>query len=322
MTGGAASVIGPLAQPAAEGVMTLGGSMTAEVLGTAALQAGTEGAGKLGDIGIETLVDKALLDLDSTATTESIKTIRITIKFKHTMRDASIGFFRASERIHTDTSLFTSFKDFLSDQKGWFSPYLFSTARRPVIPRKISPDVVFAHSPFLKGDYEVASKLLRESTHQINLCPSPSSLASGNTEPRRLVLMLLGITPYKLNSWTSCQRPGESIMNYLLLDGCPAVILPARPGTPLIAWDSITLKELYRLRGDLTKENGVVDCWCEFLSLCVDMNRVCHDGKGVSVVLRDAVEMCVQGAIKSAGSKAVEKEIDSSRAGLVIMRMP
>lgn len=135
--------------------------------------------------------------------------------------------------------------------------------------------------------------------------------------------MLVGLKPYKLNIWTSSQRPGESIMNYLILDGCPAVVLPARPGTPLLAWDSITLKQLYQLRGSPEQEKGVVDCWVEFLSLCVDMDRIQGGkGRGNEDVLRDAVELCVQGAFKSADCKAVEKEVDPSRAGLLVMRMP
>lgn len=51
-------------------------------------------------------------------TTENVKTIRITIKFKHTMKDASVGFFRASDKVHADASLFASVKDYLSTQKG------------------------------------------------------------------------------------------------------------------------------------------------------------------------------------------------------------
>lgn len=202
----------------------------------------------------------------------------------------------------------------------WFSPYLFSTCRRPVIPRKISPDVVYAHGPFLQGDYDIATRLLAESIHRIDLCiPTPPPMGNDAT-PRRLVLLLLGIKPYKLNMWTTSQRPGESIMNYLLFDGCPAIILPARPGTPLIAWDSITLKELYRLKGDTTKEKGVVDCWYEFLNLCVELERVRSERD--KDVLRDAIEICVHAALKSADCKAVDKEVDASRAGLVVMRMP
>ena len=41
--------------------------------------------------------------------------------------------------------------DYLAVEKGWFSPYLFASGRRPVIPRSVKPDVVFCHGPFLQG---------------------------------------------------------------------------------------------------------------------------------------------------------------------------
>ena len=34
---------------------------------------------------------------------------------------------------------------------GWMNPYLFASARRPVVPRSMNPDVIFAHGPFLRG---------------------------------------------------------------------------------------------------------------------------------------------------------------------------
>lgn len=51
-----------------------------------------------------------------------------------------------------DASLFSAVKDYLAIEKGWFSPYLFASGRRPIIPRSIKPDVVFCHGPFLQGD--------------------------------------------------------------------------------------------------------------------------------------------------------------------------
>ena len=117
--------------------------------------------------------------------TTAVKEITITLKFKHLVEDAQLGFFRSS--IHRcvfypfptllksllwkretmlkqpltchgwrcgirDPSLFSSVKDYLSIEKGWFSPYLFASARRPVIPRSMKPDIVFCHGPFLSGE--------------------------------------------------------------------------------------------------------------------------------------------------------------------------
>ena len=58
----------------------------------------------------------------------------------------------SSKYMCRDTSLFSAVKDYLAVEKGWFSPYLFASARRPVIPRSMKPDVVFCHGPFLSGE--------------------------------------------------------------------------------------------------------------------------------------------------------------------------
>src|ERR1700722_13240003 len=86
--------------------------------------------------------------------TTGIKMLTITLKYKHTMEDAALGFFRSSLHklvleirvsarahvSHRDTSLFASGKEYLAIEKGWFSPYLFASSRRPIIPRVMTPD--------------------------------------------------------------------------------------------------------------------------------------------------------------------------------------
>ena len=81
--------------------------------------------------------------------TTGIKTLLVTLKYKHTIEDASLGFYRAS--VHEDSSLFATVKEYLKVEKGWFNPYLFASGRRPIIPRSMKPDVVFCHGPFLGG---------------------------------------------------------------------------------------------------------------------------------------------------------------------------
>lgn len=81
--------------------------------------------------------------------TTGIKSLLVTLKYKHTIEDASLGFFRSS--VHQDSSLFATVKDYLAIEKGWFNPYLFASGRRPIIPRSMKPDVVFCHGPFLGG---------------------------------------------------------------------------------------------------------------------------------------------------------------------------
>lgn len=62
---------------------------------------------------------------------------------------------------YRDNSLFSSVMDYLSVEKGWFSPYLFASGRRPIIPRSVKPDIVFCHGPFLSGTSSLAYHLNR-----------------------------------------------------------------------------------------------------------------------------------------------------------------
>ncbi|TFY79668.1 hypothetical protein EWM64_g4345 [Hericium alpestre] len=93
---------------------------------------------------------------DKMLETTSVKTILITLKYKHTREDASLGFFRSS--LHKDNSLFSTVKDYLAVEKGWFNPYLFASGRRPIIPRSMTPDIIFCHGPFLGGTFSFQNR--------------------------------------------------------------------------------------------------------------------------------------------------------------------
>jgi len=360
-------------------------------------------------------IDKLVPAHDKRLETTAIVKLTITLSFKHIIEDASMGFFRASN--HSDPSLFSSVKDYLAIEKGWFSPYLFASNRRPIIPRAMKPDVVFCHGPWLKGDYDIGERLLAESASTMILAetlekvpevadpgliakalkslnigtshpkeateptggnappqpstsrpPSPSlknrlsglfskegtpAPATGSTSTlappatgsppgpdgqyppnvpnmnggpttmidrlteqlnawrtskaqsgsafaspigtqnasndqvpavpvalpppqRRMVILVLGIAPHRAGIWTSSQRPGESVMEYMLLNGCPAMVVPVRPGTPLIAWHGCTLKMLQSMEGGVEGPvfEKVLDRLREYVELCVDWERM------------------------------------------------
>jgi hypothetical protein len=303
------------------------------------------------------------------------------------MTDAVLGFFRSS--VHHGTaseSLFSGIANFISIDKGWFNPYLFASGRRPVIPRSMNPDVVFCHGPFLQGDYRIAQTLLGESASVISLCKAPdpevektrkptrlstifSGLSIGKSDPptpsppppaepstppavnvdRRMIILVLGISPHR-TLWTTSARPEESVLNYHLLNGCPTVVIPIKPGCPLIAWDTLTLAELHKKGKKIEgpKFQGVVNVLFEYASLCVDWDRVVFpeqvekaEGapqetipstetakdpvallKRKEEVIKDAITLLVVGAIQSYDSSEVKKKLDLDRAGIVMFRLP
>jgi len=138
---------------------------------------------------------------------------------------------------------------------------------------------------------------------------------------RRLAVTLLGLKPHRLGMWTSSARPSESLLQYILLNGAPTIILPALAGAPLIAWNTLTLKQIHAKRN---KYDGVVRILFEYISLCVDWTRITvGEGEtGRERAVRDALELVVASAAQSFDSKPVKKDMELDRAGIVIFRIP
>ncbi|KAL0958342.1 hypothetical protein HGRIS_000487 [Hohenbuehelia grisea] len=385
-TGGMAAVAAPVMGPVSDAVVTsFGDTILVEV----GLHVGFDLTTKVAnDLVIDKSI-KAIIPIHSKRLdTTSVKVLLITLKFKHTIEDSALGFYRSS--VHQDVSLFASVKDYLAVEKGWFSPYLFASGRRPIIPRSMKPDVVFCHGPFLSGDYKIGETLLGESASIIQFAHAPPSTPKPDEEikphglsalsvsnipnlsnvfsrsrtpspepaltplppplvPRRMVILVVGLKPHR-KLWTTSARPGESVINYLLLNGCPAIVVPVKSGAPLVAWDSLTLEQLWKVElpqaaGQTSTSGtyeGIVSVLLEYLDLCVDWGRfVLEDAveqaksDGVTdetkakaseddakAALKGALQLLVAGAIRSGPSKEVKKEVDGDRAGIAMWRIP
>ncbi|KAG7446790.1 uncharacterized protein BT62DRAFT_980427 [Guyanagaster necrorhizus] len=385
-TGGMAAVAAPVMGPVSDLVVgSLGDSILVEI----GVHTGFETTTKIAN---DLIIDKTLKHIipihSKMLETTNVKSILITLKFKQTMEDAALGFFRSS--VHKDPSLFSSVIDYFSVDKGWFSPYLFASSRRPIIPRTMQPDVLFCHGPFLEGDYKIGETLLKESASVIILTsaplsgvktiqaeepsrfslsnlnipslslsnllsrsrspsPSPESgkgAAEGEPtpqltplpvppSPRRMVIVLMGLKPHR-KLWTTSARPGESVINYILFNGCPAIVVPVKVGAPLLAWDALTLEELWKI--ELPPEGGesqsgqfegIVSVLYEFLDLCVDWKRIildeessdCDEEEGRNV-LKVSLTLLLAAAVRSKDSKEVVKEVDKERSGFAMWRIP
>jgi hypothetical protein len=143
--GGVAAVAAPVMGPATDiAASALGGSILVEIGITSGFKAA-------GELAVSKTLKHIIPEHAGILVTTGIKVLTITLKHKMTQEDASLGFYRSSG--HSEDSLFANVKDYLSMQKGWFSPYLFASARRPIIPRYMDPDFVFCHGPFLTGTF-------------------------------------------------------------------------------------------------------------------------------------------------------------------------
>ncbi|KAI1798063.1 hypothetical protein LXA43DRAFT_968515 [Ganoderma leucocontextum] len=402
-TGGVAAVAAPVMGPVSDVVVSTFGDTILVEMG---VHVGFDLSAKAAnDFIFDGAIHQFVPIHSSRLQTTGVKVMTITLKYKHVPEDASLGFYRSG--IHKDNSLFSSVMDYLSVEKGWFSPYLFASGRRPDIPRSVKPDIVFCHGPFLSGDYKLGEALLAESAQVISFSkpqppqpPLPSPPASGSEhsdpvsslsharshlgslklpslsqtfarsrtpspepalapvpappQPRRIVVVVVGLKPHRAGLWTTSQRPSESVIQYQLLNGCPAVVVPAKLGAPLLAWDTLTLEQLWKVQlppegaGEGAKSTdgkfeGIVGVLYEYLDLCVDWERVVlltKDEQGADGVgdvkdgdaeadvekkkeaMKDAVEVLVAAAVQSGTSKTVKDEIDKDRAGIAMWRIP
>ncbi|KAJ2915144.1 hypothetical protein MD484_g5279, partial [Candolleomyces efflorescens] len=103
-------------------------------------------------------------------------------------------------------------------------------------------------------------------------------------------------------------------MRYILLNGCVSIVVPVKPGAPLVAWDTLTLERLWEVElppEDVSSDNGdggesnsdttddqkdkkkmkeskdgkfegIVQVLFEYLDLCVDWDRVVVQGSSGS----------------------------------------
>jgi hypothetical protein len=120
------------------------------------------------------------------------------------------------------------------------------------------------------------------------------------------------------------------VIQYQLLNGCPAVVVPVKVGAPLVAWDTLTLESIWKLelptdsRGHKGKFECTVNVFLEFLDLCVDWERVEVGGKEIEPkeAVRRALEVLIASAVRSGESEQVKKDIDKKRSGIAMWRIP
>lgn len=126
-------------------------------------------------------------------------------------------------------------------------------------------------------------------------------------------------------------------------------MVPAQVGAPLVAWDGLTLAQLWKLqlppdsnsdverRSKDGKFEGVVGVLCEYLELCIDWERVVIPATATTeggdagtetteskrkTAVRNAVTLLVAAAVRTSGSKEVKKEVDEDRCGIAMWRIP
>lgn len=159
------------------------------------------------------------------------------------------------------------------------------------------------------------------------------------------MILVVGLKPHR-KLWTLSARPGESVINYILLNGCPAFVVPVKIGSPLLAWDTLTIEQLWKIElpehdGEKSRSGrfeGVVEVIFEFLDQCVDWERTKTpdeeggmspgtEGEDESLdskkkTVKNAVTLLVAAAIRSKDSKEARRELEADRCGIAMWRIP
>ncbi|KAI9863234.1 MAG: hypothetical protein M1824_000434 [Vezdaea acicularis] len=262
---------------------------------------------------VEGLIDEGILEHlipeeQKIIQTTSVKTMQCAIKHKLMGVDADIRLVGVYDA-----------KNFFACEKGWFCPYLFASARRPIIPRKHDFAIAQCFGPFLGADYALAHKLLAETETCLALCdPDPTHDIGCN----RLIVLFLGISPYRggKDVWSSSRRPSEGLLLFHLLNGCPALVLPVNKQAPLLAWSPWTLLQMWSGQPyDAGLQHSEL---CEYLDTLVELGK-CYDvvQSRYEDVLARCMSLVINGAMNTKYvNPEVLKKVDPERAGIVMFR--
>ncbi|KAJ9645065.1 hypothetical protein H2199_003069 [Coniosporium tulheliwenetii] len=278
---------------------------------------------------IEQAIDKGIIEHmlpeeEKMIQTLNVKSLQVGIKHKLMGVDADIRF----------AGIYPS-SDQKACEKGWFCPYLFASARTPLVPRANDFAIAQFFGPFLGADYALAHKLLAETPHVLSLCDANPQTNIGTN---RLLVLFTAMSPFRANMWSTSRRPGCGTLVFHLFDGCPALVLPVTNRAPICAWSPWTLSQMRHAahKNPQYGQPGFAGQWgsggyrpewqheqlCEWLDGLVSLQHVEPKVQGrYADVLGRAVSLIINGALALENApKGVLGKVDPERAGIVCFR--
>ncbi|MCJ1465363.1 hypothetical protein MMC07_003981 [Pseudocyphellaria aurata] len=260
------------------------------------------------------VLEKVLPEVEKTMRTTSAKSLQVAIKHKLMGVEADLRFVGA----YPATSL-------TACDKGWFCPYLYASSREPVVSRAQDFAIAQFFGPYVTADTALTHKLLTESASVIPLCDPNPTLRIPHS---RLLVLFTGITPFRAGMWSTSRRPGCGQLNFHLLNGCPALVLPVRTAdTPVLAWSPWTLSQMQQSQTSgsykpETHHRQITD-WLMQLVDRPGLYPCVRDTHGAfERLMSKVVTMIINGAmaVPRSGDKLVFGKLDAERAGVVMLR--
>ena len=148
------------------------------------------------------------------------------------------------------------------------------------------------------------------------LCdPTPAH----NINCHRLLVLLLGISPWRTQAWSQARNPGEARLTFHLLNGIPALVLPVTAQAPIFAWSPWTLQQMHGNECSAETQYHELSNYLQTIFSVGDVDEPIRNaypavlGTGLWAIIQSA-----RGTRSIAGD--VSKVVDLKRAGIVMFR--
>lgn len=176
--------------------------------------------------------------------------------------------------------------DWLGCARAWFCPYLYASGREPEITRAKDFTMAQLLTPRLAADTVIAPTLLASLVESHTPIASPfDSMEQGDhslvvtPRPRfgRMAIFLTGISPYRFitsrSAWSHSRIPNEARITFHLFTHVPAIVLPVRDKSPILAWSPWTVAQMLEDRTKYNLETHVKEL-LDFIEAVIDEKAV------------------------------------------------
>ncbi|KAK7742257.1 hypothetical protein SLS53_004400 [Cytospora paraplurivora] len=182
--------------------------------------------------------------------------------------------------------------DWVSCARAWFCPYLYASGREPEIARAKDFAMAQLLTPRLAADAVIAPTLLASLDESNTPIVSPfdgkdqshsnSPAATPSPKLRRMAIFLTGISPYRFitskSAWSHSRIPNEARITFHLFTHVPAIVLPVRDTSPVLAWSPWTVAQMLEKKSKYDLEAHVKEL-LQFIETVIDEEAV-KDAKG------------------------------------------
>lgn len=179
--------------------------------------------------------------------------------------------------------------DWAGCARAWFCPYLYASGREPEVARARDFTMALLVTPRLAADAVIAPTLLASlaESHTPIVAPFDSGERDhGLAAPPypkfgRMAVFLTGISPYRFiasrSAWSHSRIPNEARITFHLFTHVPAIVLPVRDKSPILAWSPWTVAQMLEDKTKYNLETHVKEL-LDFIESVIDEAAV-HEGQ-------------------------------------------